>query len=261
MTHNSAKEAVTESARKRLVFALDLPAMSQAAPYIEALKDHVGMFKVGLELFTKEGRRVVDAILEKGGPGVFLDLKLHDIPTTVYRTMRVISDMGVLFTTVHCTGQDAMLAAARDGAGDRVGVLGVTVLTSISADDLGSIGFSDIYVKDPSRLVMDRAAAAARHGFAGVVCSALEAHLIKERFGESFLAVTPGIRTDGDSRDDQGRVATPALAIDNGADFLVVGRPVRDASDPAAAADRICLEIENALARRPSGRSGNFWQA
>lgn len=233
-----------------LVFALDVPRVSEATEYIHLLKNHVGMFKVGLELFVRGGRRVIDTIHESGGGAkIFLDLKLYDIPATVYRTMNAIAAMGVDFATVHCSGQKDMLSAAQEGADGKVGVLGVTVLTSMSADDVREAGYGPEYVDDISRLVMKRAAAAAEWGFAGIVCSPLEVAAMKERFGRGFLAVTPGIRPAKGlvSHDDQSRISTPAQAIRNGADYLVVGRPIREPDDSKAAADAICKEIEEAL--------------
>ncbi|MDY6824918.1 MAG: orotidine-5'-phosphate decarboxylase [Thermodesulfobacteriota bacterium] len=241
--------APSKTAKDYLVFALDVPTINEAERYIRLLAGHVGMFKVGLELFIREGRAIVDLIREAGPAGVFLDLKLHDIPATVYRAMAVIAGMGVDLTTVHCTGQKDMLKAARDAAGDAVGVLGVTVLTSVSADDIHEAGFSREFSADISRLVDMRATMAAESGFAGIVCSPLEAAGVKQKFGSRFLAVTPGVRPVqyGVAGDDQHRVLTPHAAVRNGADYLVIGRPIRDAADPRAAADSICRQIEEGL--------------
>lgn len=232
-----------------LVFALDVPTVSEATEYIHLLKNCVGMFKVGLELFVKGGHRIIDTIHEAGGTKIFLDLKLYDIPATVYRTMNAIAAMGVDFATVHCSGQKDMLSAAQEGANGKVRVLGVTVLTSMSAEDVREAGYGPEYVNDISRLVMKRAGVAAECGFAGIVCSPLEVSAMKERFGKTFLAVTPGIRPakGSVSHDDQSRVSSPAQAIRNGADYLVVGRPIREAADSIAAAAAICKEIEEAL--------------
>jgi len=237
------------SPKDYLVFALDVPGVSEATEYIHLLKNDVGMFKVGLELFVRGGRRIIDAIHEAGGAKIFLDLKLYDIPATVYRTMNAIAAMGVDFATVHCSGQKDMLSAAQEGADGKVGVLGVTVLTSMSAEDVRDAGYGPEYADDISRLVMKRATAAAEWGFAGIVCSPLEVAAMKERFDKGFLAVTPGIRPARGpvSRDDQSRVSTPGQAIRSGADYLVVGRPIREATDSRAAAAAICKEIEEAL--------------
>jgi orotidine-5'-phosphate decarboxylase len=238
-----------KNARDYLIFALDVPSADDARRYIRMLGGRVGLFKVGLELFVRDGRRVIDDIREAGDTGIFLDLKLHDIPATVFRAMKNIAGMGVRLTTVHCAGQKDMLRAAADGAGGRVGVLGVTVLTSVTAEDVREAGFADPYTEDVSLLVARRAAVAAECGLDGVVCSPRELTVVRERQGRDFIAVTPGIRLSGGAvaGDDQRRVMTPAEAVTNGADYIVVGRPIRDAADPPEAADGICREIEAVL--------------
>lgn len=236
-------------AKDYLIFALDVPTAEAARRYVRLLGDRVGLFKVGLELFVREGRRIIDEIAGAGEAGIFLDLKLHDIPATVARAMKNIAEMGVRLTTVHCAGQKDMLKAAVDAAGGRVGVVGVTVLTSVSGQDIREAGFADLYANDLSRLVSLRAAAAAECGLDGIVCSPLEAPVVKQNQGAAFLAVTPGIRPAAGTvvEDDQQRVMTPAAAVRNGADYLVIGRPIRDAADPRAVAGRIVDQIEKAL--------------
>jgi orotidine-5'-phosphate decarboxylase len=179
---------------------------------------------------------------------VFLDLKLHDIPATVGRAMARAADLGVSLATVHCGESLRMLEAAVAGAGGAVGVLGVTVLTSVSADDLRNAGFQD-EMADAETLVLHRAGMARQAGCAGVVCSPLETKGIKARFGKDFLAVTPGVRPSRQSvaGDDQRRTATPGQAVADGADYLVIGRPIRDDADPAKAAEKIAREIASAL--------------
>jgi orotidine-5'-phosphate decarboxylase len=247
---------MTLTARDRLIFALDVPDPKPAKELIERLSGHVGLFKVGLELFVRCGpgfvadivADIVDRNQEEAGAGVFLDLKLHDIPATVERTMARIADMGVRFTTVHCAESGTMLEAAVRGAGGRVGVLGVTVLTSVSTEDLRLMGIGDGGATVVTDLVRRRAAMAKAAGCQGVICSGLEAAALKADLGGDFLAVTPGIRpAEGGAKGDQKRVARPAAAIKAGADYLVVGRPIRDAQDPAAAADAIVAEIATAL--------------
>lgn len=247
MTFSS--EDKDKTARDRLIFALDVPTAEEARRYIRSLSGAVGLFKVGLELFVRDGRQVIDEIRAAGEAGVFLDLKLHDIPGTVSRAMKNIAGLGVRLATVHCAGQRDMLRAAVDGAGGRVGVLGVTVLTSVSVRDIQEAGFAEPYARDLSALVLKRADLAAECGLDGVVCSPLEAAAVKHRLGREFMAVTPGIRPSGEvvGGDDQQRVLTPAAAIRNGADYIVVGRPIRDAGDPREAAERIGREIEAAL--------------
>jgi len=234
-----------------LVFPLDVPTLAAAKDYIERLADAVGMFKVGLELFTKAGPEIIAFIKAATAARIFLDLKLHDIPVTVQRAMAVIADMGVDLVTVHCADSRAMLAAAVEGAQGRVGVLGVTVLTSISNADLLAAGYRDEFAEDINRLVLKRAALALETGCTGIVCSGLEVGSLKQRLGNRLVAVTPGIRPSWEvaGADDQKRVVTPVRAIRDGADYLVIGRPIRDAADPAAAAEKILVEIGTGLKR------------
>jgi len=231
-----------------IIFALDVPGEADAKRYIELLSGRVGLFKVGLELFIRTGPAIVRHIKEAGRSGVFLDLKLHDIPATVERAMARIADLGVAFATVHCGENPDMLKAAAAGADGKVGVLVVTVLTSVSGDHLRTAGFLPEYSDDPQSLVLKRARTAKEAGCAGVILSGHEVRRIKETMGNDFKAVTPGIRpSSGDLTDDQQRVVTPAAAVAAGADYLVIGRPIRDAQDPAAAADRIADEISATL--------------
>jgi orotidine-5'-phosphate decarboxylase len=233
-----------------LIFPLDVPTLHEAMRYVQILSGCVGLFKIGLELFTREGPEIVRQIKNAAdGTGIFLDLKLHDIPETVRRTMAIIADLGVTFTTVHCSDSKAMLTAASEGAGGKTGILGVTVLTSVSANDLRTAGYAETFAGDITQLVLKRARMAKDAQFSGVICSGLEAGLIKKYVGQDFLAVTPGIRPAWEltGAHDQKRVLTPAQAILNGSDYLVIGRPIRDAKDPAAAALKVIEEIESAL--------------
>jgi len=234
-----------KSSKDFIIFPLDVPTATEARKYVELLADDVGMFKVGLELFVRSGPEIVKLIQASGPAGVFLDLKLHDIPATVAGAMKVIADLGVQFATVHCGESPEMIKAAVDAAGRSVGVLGVTVLTSVSAKDIQAAGFSPEYSNDISALVMKRAAMANTTGCAGIVCSGLEVKSVKAKFGLDFIAVTPGIRPlrDAQGKDDQKRITTPAQAVQNGADYLVIGRPIRNAKDPREAARRIAEEI------------------
>ena len=232
-----------------IIFPLDVPTLKEAREFIDNLADSVGMFKVGLELFIRCGPEIIRHIHSKGSVKVFLDLKLHDIPTTVSRAMAQVASLDVAMATVHCGESPKMMAAAVSGSGGKVAVLGVTVLTSVSGDDLAQGGFETAYYQDPSLLVLKRAVMARQAGCRGVVCSAQEAALIKETLGADFLAVTPGIRTATTSLegDDQQRVMTPGRAVLQGADYLVIGRPIRDAADPRNAARQIAAEVEAAL--------------
>ena len=234
-----------KQAKDAIVFPLDVPSAAEAERYIKLLSGEVGMFKVGLELFIQAGPDIIRFIRDAGDTRIFLDLKLHDIPATVGRAMKRVADLGVAFVTVHCGESLKMLAAAVDGGGGKVGVLGVTVLTSVSSEEIYAAGFQRELAEDMGRLVLKRAAMAHEAGCAGVICSGREAGGIKTAFGPDFLAVTPGIRParEGTSSDDQARITTPAQAVQNGADYLVIGRPIRDADDPRAAARRIAEEI------------------
>ena len=235
--------------KERIIFPLDVATADDAKRYIELLAGSVGLFKVGLELFIQAGPEIIGFIHERTQTRVFLDLKLHDIPATVKRAMARIADMDVAFATVHVGETPRMLAAAVEGAGGQVGILGVTVLTSVSAEDLKSAGYRQELYDDLLLTVTRRAAGARAAGCAGVVCSGLEAGRIKEIIGQDFLTVTPGIRPAWTvtAEEDQRRITTPAEAIRSGADYLVIGRPIRDAKDPVEAAARIAAEIESAI--------------
>jgi orotidine-5'-phosphate decarboxylase len=233
-------------AKDYIIFPLDVPSIDTAKHYIELLADRVGLFKVGLELFIRSGPEIVRYINQAGAARVFLDLKLHDIPATVSRAMEGIADLGVKFATVHCGESQKMLEAAVAGSHGNVDILGVTVLTSVSAADIEAAGYQPDYYRDLSGLVVKKAAMAKAAGCAGIVCSGLEASMIKNRFGKNFTTVTQGIRPKWSlgEPDDQARVTTPARAIKNGSDYLVIGRPIRDAGDPAQAAMKVAEEIE-----------------
>jgi orotidine-5'-phosphate decarboxylase len=233
-----------------LIFPLDVPTLDEARRYVSLLKNHVGVFKVGLELFIKSGPDIIHEIKNiAGDTRIFLDLKLHDIPETVYRAMQVVASLGVTYATVHCGESKKMLEAAVKGADGKVRLLGVTVLTSVAKEDLKLAGYDESFANDVGSLVLKKADMARTAGFAGVICSGHEATQIKETCGKSFLAVTPGIRPAWDvpTGDDQARVMTPARAIQKGSDHLVIGRPIRDSSDPAIAAQRVIKEIDVAL--------------
>jgi len=232
-----------------IIFPLDLPSVRKAREYVKMLSDSVGMFKIGLELFIRSGPEIVDFIHDSGTARVFLDMKLHDIPATVSRAMEGIADLGVSFATVHCSESNKMLEAAVKGSGGKVDILGVTVLTSVSGEDINLAGFKEEFYSDISKLVLQRAVNAKKAGLAGIVCSGLEVEMIKAKMGKDFVAVTPGIRPlwEGMKNDDQQRITTPAGAIQNGSDYLVIGRPIRDAKDSREAAIRIADEIEAVL--------------
>jgi orotidine-5'-phosphate decarboxylase len=237
-----------KNAKDYIIFPLDVASIGEAKKYVELLAESVGMFKVGLELFVHSGPEIIRFIHAQRAARVFLDLKLHDIPATVGRAMARIAELEVAFATVHVGESRSMLEAAVAGSRGKVGVLGVTVLTSVSAADLKSAGYREDLCNDMLRTVMQRAQIARATGCAGVICSGLEAKLVKEKFGKDFLAVTPGIRPAWavTEKEDQKRISTPARAVAAGADYLVIGRPIRDAEDPRQAAVRTAAEIQNA---------------
>lgn len=229
-----------------IVFPLDVASSREAESLVRCLDNKVGMFKVGLELFVLEGPGIIRMIKGISNAGVFLDLKFHDISATVGKAMERVADLGVDLVTVHCSSSAKMLEAAVKGSRGRARVLGVTLLTDNDARVVADAGFKREFVDDPGRLVLKRARMAFEAGCAGVVCSGNEARLVRETFGTEFLVVTPGIRPAWSmvDHDDQKRVTTPAMAVREGADYIVVGRPIRSAADPGMAAEQIAVEIE-----------------
>ncbi len=233
-----------------IVFPLDVPDMARARELVSELKNDVGLFKVGLELFVAEGPAAVAMVRESGGSaGVFLDLKFHDIPATVKGAYGSASRLGADLVTVHCDEGRGLLEAMVKAGQGRTRVLAITVLTSLAADDLGPLGFREEYRKDLGLLALARARLAKEAGCAGVVCSGHEAARIRAEMGPDFLIVTPGIRPAWSlvAGDDQKRVVTAADAVRAGADYLVIGRPIRDAEDRVEAARKVAKEIEEAL--------------
>ena len=232
-----------------IIFPLDLPDYDQAMHYVALLKEHVGLFKVGLELFISQGPKIVKSIREAGGAGIFLDLKLHDIPATVQRAFMAASKHGPEFVTVHCDeGGDTLKNVAENNPGG-TRILAITVLTSLNQKNLFQLGYRKEYAEDLSRLVLLKARTAKEAGCHGVVCSGQEVAMIKRELGSALIAVTPGIRPEWSivGQDDQKRIVTPKIAVERGADYIVVGRPIRDARDPADAAKRVANEIAAAL--------------
>ncbi len=226
---------------ERLIVALDVPTLDEALALQAKLGGVVTRFKVGLELFVTEGPRAVEAIRARGGR-VFLDLKLHDIPETVRRAARCAAATGAELITVHTAGGPAMLAAAVEGArqGGDAAVLGVTVLTSLDAQQLAEVNTAPQSLPD---LVVKRAQAARQAGCAGIIASPKEVAVIRAVIGPDLLVITPGVRPKGASTDDQKRTASAAEAIAAGANAIVVGRPIRDAQDPRAAAQSLLDEL------------------
>jgi orotidine-5'-phosphate decarboxylase len=237
-----------KKAKEYIIFPLDVSSFTEAKRLINMLFPYVGVFKVGLELFIKCGHQIVNLINEKKNCKIFLDLKLHDIPETVFRAMKAIAELNVFFATVHCGESKKMLKTAVDGCREKVNVLGVTVLTSISSSDIINAGFKKEFCDDMQRLVLKRALIIKEAGCKGIVCSGLEIEAVRKSMGNNFIIVTPGIRPlwENLQKDDQKRVTTPAQAVLSGADYIVVGRPIRNADNPIDAAVKIASEIEAA---------------
>lgn len=231
--------------RGRLAFALDYPTLDDARRGAEAVRQSVGVLKVGLELFVREGPAAV-RLGPALGCDVFLDLKLHDIPATVERAVGVAAGLGVRYLTLHAAGGPHMLEQAakraeREGTG--LVLLAVTVLTSLDAADLRATGVGA--APDAHALALARLARSA--GVPGLVCSTAEVALLRRELGPDAVLVTPGIRPAGSAgADDQKRTGTPGSAIRDGSSILVVGRPIRDAAEPASAAEAIVREIAEA---------------
>lgn len=230
-------------ARDKLAFALDEPTLQAALPLLDLVAPEVGVVKVGLELFVREGPAAVRAVRERGAR-VFLDLKLHDIPRTVGAAAASAADLDVELLTVHAAGGPDMLREAVKATVGRCRILAVTVLTSLDMGALAAIGVPASPVDWALRL----GAVAMSSGCGGVVCSPEEAAAVRGRHPDAYI-VTPGIRIERD-KDDQARVATPEAAILAGADLLVVGRPIRNASDPRGAARAIVERIGAAMPGR-----------
>lgn len=227
----------------RIALALDVPDLDTAKALIDRTREHVGTFKVGLELYTAVGPAAVDAV-HAAGAKCFLDLKLHDIPATMGRSVARAASMGVAYLTVHAVAGPDSLRQANDNAGS-TRLLAVTVLTSLDAAALETIGLSG----GPRRAADRLAKLAWDAGLRGLVTSAHECAALRAGLGNEAFLVTPGIRPAGAHVGDQKRVMTPAEAIEAGADLLVVGRPIRDANDPGEAAADIARQVRLARSR------------
>lgn len=227
----------------RIIVALDYPDATSANRLVTQLDPTLCRLKVGKELFTAEGPAFVSSLVDKGY-GVFLDLKFHDIPTTVAKACSAASRLGVWMLNLHASGGRAMMEAAREAV-DKAAVppklIAVTVLTSMDQPALNEIGVSGMLQDQVLRL----ARLTAQSRLDGVVCSAQEAPLLRKEIGHDFLLVTPGIRPADASLDDQSRVLTPSAALQQGSSYLVIGRPITQAADPLAALQRIHLETLN----------------
>jgi orotidine-5'-phosphate decarboxylase len=230
-------------ARERLIVALDVPDIAAARALVQRLGDAAVFYKLGLELFMAPGFFEFLDELRAQRKKVFVDLKFFDIPETVARAVRSLAERGADFCTVH--GNQAIMEAAAWAKAGSLRVLAVTALTSLDRGDLDDLGFKC----DVGELVLSRARRALAAGCDGVVSSGLEVARLRKEIGAKLVCVTPGIRpVDNRSESDQKRVMTPAAAMQAGADYIVVGRPIRDAADPKAAAEAIQHEIARALA-------------
>ncbi len=231
----------TGNKNPRVIVALDYASAAEALAMAGRLDPAQCRVKVGKELFTAAGPALVDGLVQRGF-SVFLDLKFHDIPNTVAAACKAAAGLGVWMINVHAGGGRAMLQAAREalsGADHAPKLIAVTVLTSLGAEDLREVGYAEL----PSVLAERLARLAADSGMDGVVCSAQEAPALRRACGAAFCLVTPGIRLAGAVQDDQKRIVTPATAMANGADYLVIGRPITRAADPLAVLRAINVEI------------------
>ncbi len=224
--------------RERIIVALDLPTADEALALVRRLSPHPGLFKVGLQLYIAAGPEIVRAVHDLGGR-VFLDLKLHDIPNTVGRAVESAGSLGVEMLTLHLCGGRAMIEAAVGAAGPELLLLGVTVLTSSNDATLREVGIEAPMKEQVLRLV----GLGVEAGLGGVVASPRELHPLRSAHGTKLKVVTPGIRPADSPAGDQKRTMTPAEALQAGADFLVIGRPITAAPDPRAALDQIVADV------------------
>ncbi len=232
--------------KERIIFALDVDHFAEAQHWVNLLKDRIGMFKVGKQLFTHAGPKVVDMIHQKGQKA-FLDLKFHDIPNTVARAGEEAAKLSVAMFNLHALGgfemmhktSEAVRAAAKEFGASKPLILAVTILTSMDERALKDVGIQGPIGEAVGRL----AHLAMEAGMDGVVASPQEIEIIRERCGNDFLIVTPGIRHPSDKKDDQKRTLSPKEAIEAGANYLVIGRPIRGAKDPVEAVERIVEDI------------------
>jgi len=250
----SESAMVRVDARERIIFPLDVPTLDAAKEWVQKLDGAVRFFKVGLELFTATGISLVPYLLEHNKE-IFLDIKYYDVPATVKGAVQQVAQLGVSFATVH--GNSAIIKAAVEGRGNSdLKLLAITVLTSFDNDDLKDLGLGATSVRDLVRL---RAQKALEAGCDGVISSPQEAEMlramiateIKPQSGSRFLIVTPGVRPKGSQKDDHKRHSSPAEAIKSGADYLVVGRPIRESSNPNQTAQDIVREMQDAFDESP----------
>jgi orotidine-5'-phosphate decarboxylase len=240
---NDKKNSLCKSSLKeKLIVALDLNDIDEVREFLNKVGDNVKILKVGMRLFTKYGPKFIKELKEKGYE-IFLDMKYHDIPNTVMTACKEAAMLGIKMMTIHAIGGSSMCKAAVEGAsvGAKISgnsvpiILGVTVLTSMDEEALKEVGVENT-VEDE---VLNLAKMVVENGATGIVCSPLEVKKLKSSIKKEFVAITPGIRLENDSKDDQKRVATPESAILDGADFLVMGRSIYKASDPKSVLNKI----------------------
>ena len=237
MRDSSASLGMTKTADK-IIVALDVPTKEAALNLVGLLRDRISFFKVGLQLYTSEGPAVVREILALGVK-VFLDLKLYDIPNTVAGAVQSAAELGVHMFSIHLSGGDAMVRAAVSARSDNLTILGATVLTSMTQETLSEVGIVDKVDNQVSRLAKLGVAA----GINGLVASPHEIEILRPQFGDEIKIVTPGIRPSWMEAGDQKRIMTPREALDAGADYLVIGRPIIAHSSPSDAVARILKEL------------------
>lgn len=235
-------QQVVKNARDRLIIALDVPTAAAATDLAERLSVEISFFKVGLQLYTAEGPEIARRVRATGA-NVFLDLKLFDIPNTVAKAVAAAADLGVSMLTIHLAGGRQMIEAAAAACPPELLLLGVTVLTSFDRETLQQTGVSSAVQEQALRL----AALGVDSGIKGIVASPHELAALRADFGDSIKIVTPGVRPVWSSADDQKRFTTPAEALQRGADYLVIGRPVTAHADPAEAARKIIAEVTPAF--------------
>ncbi|MDQ2658923.1 MAG: orotidine-5'-phosphate decarboxylase [Verrucomicrobiota bacterium] len=229
-----------KNARARLIVALDVPSATEALGLVEHLAGEISTFKIGLQLYTAAGPEIVRAVAAKGAC-IFLDLKLHDIPNTVAKAVASAADLGVAMLTIHLSGGRRMIEAAVAACPADLLLLGVTVLTSSDDSTLREIGVTAKVEEQTLRLASLGAAA----GIRGLIASPHELRALREQLGDEIKIITPGVRPEWSAADDQKRFTTPRQAMENGADYLVIGRPITAADDPRGAVRRIVAEIES----------------
>ena len=231
------KSAMT-SARDRLIVALDFPTPAKALAMVAVLSDSVAIYKIGLQLYTAAGPEIVRAVAATGAK-VFLDLKLHDIPNTVAKAVGAAGELGVQMLTIHLSGGRAMVEAAAAAKSPHLLLLGVTVLTSSTQETLSEIGVTSMLESQVLRLGQ----LGKDCGIGGLITSPHEVRALRKNLGREITLITPGVRPAWAAADDQKRFTTPAEALKNGADYLVIGRPITAAAEPRAAVERLLGEI------------------